>query len=225
MSPAQPSAADRRKAESIYQEAMAAYDRWDVDMAIEKLEAALQLYPNNTDYLMSLAQTLARAGDFDRALRALANFLRLEPNSPIANRIEQLFASGMDPVEEVLTEKMTAAQQQLEMVGGAIQMWMEFRIALGKESLNIPKPETWAAALDYTVRKVNLRDVPLSELAEFYGISADTLRKHHKTLVQMLDIMPCDYRYFTGEQNPLDKLVEAAEILDKLEARFHREEQ
>ncbi len=224
MSPSQPSAADRRKAESIYQEAMAAYDRWDVDTAIEKLEAALQLYPNNTDYHMSLAQSLARAGDFDRALRALANFLRLEPNSPVANRIEQLFASGMDPVEEALTNQMTAARQQLEMVGGAIQMWMEFRIGLGKESLNIPKPETWAAALDYTVRKVNLREVSLSKLAKLYGISPDTLRKHHRTLVEMLDIMPCDYRYFTGNQNPLDQLVEAAELLEKLEVRFQTEE-
>jgi hypothetical protein len=33
--------------------------------------------------------------------------------------------------------------------------------------------------------------------------------------------MPCDYRYFVGSQNPLDKLVEAAELLEQLERRFH----
>jgi len=223
MSLAQPSTADRKKAETLYQEAMAAYNRWDVDTAVQRLEETLQLNPNNTDYHMSMAQALARAGDFDRALRALANFLRLEPNSPIANRVEQLFASGMDPVEEVVTHKMTAANQPIEMIGGAIQMWMEFRIALGKDPLPIPKPETWGSALDYTVRKVNLREVPLEKLAEFYDVSPDTLRKHHKTLVKMLDIMPCDYRYFIGDQNPLDKLVEAAELLEKLEARFNKE--
>jgi hypothetical protein len=32
--------------------------------------------------------------------------------------------------------------------------------------------------------------------------------------------MPADYRYFTGEDNPLDKLVEAAQMLDELEMRF-----
>ena len=32
--------------------------------------------------------------------------------------------------------------------------------------------------------------------------------------------MPCDYRYFVGKENPLDKLVEAAELLEQLEARF-----
>jgi len=35
--------------------------------------------------------------------------------------------------------------------------------------------------------------------------------------------MPCDYRYFTGLQNPLDKLVEAAELLEQLEERFNEE--
>ena len=127
----------------------------------------------------------------------------------------------MDPVEEQLTDRMTAAQMPIDMIGAAIQMWMEFRIALGEDTLNIPKPETWAAALDYTVRKVNLRDVPLDKLANFYKVSSDTVRKHNATLVKMLDVMPCDYRYFTGDQNPLDKLVEAAELLETLENRFN----
>ncbi len=223
MSPAQPSAADRKKAETLYQEALTAYERWDVDIAIKKLEEALQYHPNNASYHMSLAQILARSGDFDRALRALANYLRLAPDSPVAGRIEQLFASGMDPVEEVLTNRMSAAQLPIDMIGAAIQMWMEFRIALGEEPLSIPKPEAWAAALDYTVRKVNLRDVPLDKLAALYDVSVETVRKHNSTLVKMLDIMPCDYRYFTGTQNPLDKLVEAAELLEQLEARFNEE--
>ncbi len=73
------------------------------------------------------------------------------------------------------------------------------------------------------MRKVNLHDVVLEELANTYETSAETIRKHHETLVTRLDIMPCDYRYFTGKQNPLDKLVEAAELLEKLEDRFRHE--
>ena len=221
MSPAQPNTADRKKAATLYQEAMTAYDRWDVDVAIKKLENALELHPNNPSFHMNLAQVLSRSGDFDRALRSLANYLRLASDSAIVTRVEQLFASGMDPVEEQLTDKMTGAQMPIDMIGAAIQMWMEFRIALGEEPLSIPKPEAWAAALDHTVRKVNLRDVPIEKLASFYDVSAETVRKHNATLVEMLDIMPCDYRYFTSEQNPLDKLVEAAELLEKLEARFN----
>ncbi|MBN1259611.1 MAG: tetratricopeptide repeat protein [Anaerolineae bacterium] len=220
MSSARTSATDRKQAATLHQEALASYQRWDIDDAVEKLQAAVRLFPNKGEYHMSLAQALARAGDFDRALRALADYLRLEPESPVASRIEQLFASGMDPVEQVLTGRMKASQIPLDMIGAAIQMWMEFRITLGAEVIGIPKPEAWAAALDFTVRKVNLRDAPLAKLAAYYKVTPDTVREHHETLVKMLDIMPCDYRYFSGEQNPLDKLVEAAELLDKLEARF-----
>lgn len=223
MSPSQPGAAERKKAEFLYKEAMEAYDRWEVDEAVEKLEGALKIIPNNAAYHMSLAQILSRAGDFDRALRSLANYLRLMPDSEVAERIQQLFASGMDPIEEHLTEKMSASKMPIDMIGAAIQMWMEFRIALGEEPLSMPKPEAWAAALDYTVRKVNLHDAPLDYLVNLYQVSAETMRKHNKTLVKRLDIMPCDYRYFTGDENPLDKLVEAAELLERLESRFSAE--
>ncbi len=215
--------ADKRKAESYYRQGVRAYQDWQVEEAVEALEKAARLYPAKAEYHIALAQALARYGDFDRALRELANYLRLKPDSPVAPRIEQLFARGMDAVEEVLTRKMKAERMPLNLIGAAIQMWMEFRIILGEEPLVVPKPEAWAAALDYTVRKVNLRDVALSELAASYGVSPDTVRKHHKRLVQMLDIMPCDYRYFTGEDNPLDKLVEAAELLEALETRFKQE--
>ena len=214
---------DKKKAENYYRQGIRAYQNWQVEEAVEALEKAARFNPTKAEYRIALAQALARYGDFDRALRELANYLRLKPNSPVASRIEQLFARGMDPVEEVLTRKMKAERMPLNLIGAAIQMWMEFRIILGEEPLVVPKPEAWAAALDYTVRKVNLRDVSLEKLAASYGVSPDTVRRHHKRLVQMLDIMPCDYRYFTGEDNPLDKLVEAAELLEELEARFKQE--
>ena len=43
-----------------------------------------------------------------------------------------------------------------------------------------------------------------------------------ETLVRTLDVMPCDYRYFVGKENPLDKLVEAAAMLEELEERFRK---
>jgi len=212
-----------KKAAALYEEAMAAYQHWELDLALQKLESALRLMPDNASYHVAMAQVLARMGDFDRALKSLANFLRLEPESPVAPRIEQLFARGMDPVEEVLTRTMTEAHLPIELIGAAIQLWLEFRIVIGAEPLVIRKPEVWAAALDYTVRKVNLHDVPLTQIAALYGVSPESVRTNHQRLVKELDIMPCDYRYFTGDQNPLDKLVEAADLLEHLEARFRQE--
>lgn len=213
----------QRTARQHYKQALAAYQQWDIDTAVAELEEAVALNPDNATYYIALAQALARAGRFDQALRALANYLRLKPDSSVATRIEQLFASGTDPVEKEVTAKMTEARLPIHLIGAAIQMWLEFRIALGEDPLHIPKPEAWAAALDYTTRKVNLREIPLRELAEHYGVSPETVRKHHRTLIETLDIMPCDYRYFTEEVNPLDKLVEAAELLEQLETRFNQE--
>ncbi len=211
---------DRRKALEHQKAGVEAYEAWNVDLAIQELKAAVELNPENPDYHLNLAQALARSGDYDQALRVLADFIRLEPDSHLTDRFEQLFASGMDEVEQVLTTKMTQAGMPVEEVGAALQMWLEYRVALGREQLIIRKAETWAAALDYIVRKVNLRPVRRYKIADFYGVSDSAVRDRHRDLIDKLDVMPCDYRYFAGEENPLDKLVEAAELLEELETRF-----
>jgi len=211
---------NRSKVKEYEKQGLAAYREWDVDQAIQCFQAAVDLAPDDPEHLLKLAQALARSGDFDQALQALADFMRLEPDSPLTNRFEQLFGSGMDDVERLLTDKMKAAAMPIEEIGAAIQVWLEYRITLGRKPLIVRKPETWAAALDYTVRKVNLHPVKRREIAQLYGVSEGAVRDRQNDLVQTLDVMPCDYRYFRGKENPLDKLVEAAELLEQLEARF-----
>jgi tetratricopeptide (TPR) repeat protein len=220
MAKKQKSSPQSRKAQEYEQAGLQAYEEWNIDHATECFRKASELVPDESAYVLHLARALARGGNFDQALKALAEFMRLEPDSPLAERFEQLFASGMDDVETLLTDKMANAGTPLELIGAAIQMWLEFRIALGSGTLIMRKPETWAAALDYTIRKVNLRPVTRQGVADFYGISDGAVRDRHQDLVQTLDVMPCDYRYFVGKENPLDKLVEAAELLEQLEARF-----
>lgn len=211
---------DRRKAMEHQKAGIQAYREWDVDQAVKELRMAADLDSENADHQLQLAQALARSGDYDQALRVLAEFIRLEPESHVTQRFEQLFASGMDPVEELVTDTMTQAGRPVEEIGAALQMWLEYRIALGRERLIIRKAETWAAALDYIVRKVNLHPVKRYKIAQLYGVSDSAVRDRHRDLVETLDVMPCDYRYFTGKENPLDKLVEAAELLEELEAGF-----
>jgi tetratricopeptide (TPR) repeat protein len=222
MAKQQSSAADRHKADRHKAQGLEAYKEWDIDQAIKCLQSATRLVPDEPDYQLHLARALARSGDFDQALHALAEFMRLEPDSPLANRFERLFASGMDKVELALTDKMTQAGMPLEEIGAAIQMWLEYQIALGRETLTVRKSDTWAAALDYTVRKVNLRPVKRQAIADLYGVSEEAIQGHHDDLIRTLDVMPCDYRYFKSPENPLDKLVEAAELLEQLETRFRK---
>jgi tetratricopeptide (TPR) repeat protein len=198
------------------------YERWDIDEAIKSLNEAIQLNPEEPEYHLNLARALARYGDFDAAKRALGSYIRFEPDKDLSERFEQLFGEGMDEVESLLTKEMTRKGMPLEVIGAAVQMWLEYRICIGRRPLIIRKPETWSAALDYTIRKINFSELTQREIADQYGVSPSTVRAYHNDLVQALDIMPCDYRYFRGDENPLDKLVEAAAMLEELEERFRR---
>jgi tetratricopeptide (TPR) repeat protein len=202
---------DEREARALNEKGLQQYQRWEIEEAIESFEKATKLVPTHPDYHLNLARALARFGNYDRALKALGEFVRYESDVHLVDRFEVLFANVMDEVETLITEKMTKRGVPLDEIGASIQMWLEYRIALGRRPLSIRKPQSWAAALDYTVRKINFRDVVLKELS---------IRSHHKDLVETLDIMPCDYRYFRGKSNPLDKLVEAAAMLEEMERRF-----
>ena len=198
------------------------YERWEIDEAIESFERATQLNPEEPEFHLNLARALARYGDFDAARRALGSYIRFEPDESLAERFEQLFGEGMDEVETLLTQKMTRKKLPLEVIGAAVQMWMEYRFCIGRRPLIIRKPETWASALDYTIRKINFKELSQREIADIYGVSPSTVRAYHNDLVQALDIMPCDFRYFRGDENPLDRLIEAAAMLEELEERFRQ---
>lgn len=198
------------------------YERWEIDEAIESFNEAILLEPESAEFHLNLARALARYGDFDTAIRALGSYIRFEPDRAIAERFEHLFGEGMDEVETLLTQQMNDQELPLEIIGAAVQMWFEYRICIGRRPLIIRKPETWASALDYTIRKVNFCELTQREIADLYSVSPSTVRSYHNDLVQALDIMPCDYRYFRGEENPLDKLVEAAAMLEELEERFRQ---
>lgn len=198
------------------------YERWEIEEALESFKEAIRLLPEEPEFHLNLGRALARYGDYEAALRALASYIRYEPDRELAERFEQLYGEGMDEVETLVTKQMTHRGLPLEIIGAAVQMWLEYRISVGRRPLVIRKAETWAAALDYTVRKVNFREMSQREISDLYGVSPSTVRAYHNDLVQTLDIMPCDYRYFRGEDNPLDKLVEAAAMLEELEERFRR---
>ena len=215
----------KAKADQYFQEGVNFYRQWDIELAIKSFEAAIILDNTDADYYLYLAQAYVRLGDYNAMRRALGRFIQFETNLAIAERYEALFGSALDAVELALTEVMSQHGAPLEVIGAAIQMWVDFRVAWGRQSLNIAglKPKVWAAAHDYTVRKINFYEKTYEELAQWYGVSAEAIMQHHKLLLQALDIMPCDYRYFRGPENPLDKLVEAAVELEELEERFYSE--
>jgi len=212
----------QQRAQSLNEQGLAHYVNWELDEAIDCFRKSIRLAPDNADYHLNLARALARAGDYNLALKSIADFLRCEPTGELAARFQKFFANSFDAVEATLTEQMKARGMSLKDTGAALQMWLEFRIAQGRNPITRLAPEAWAAALDYTIQKVNFREAALAEIARLYGTTVARVRTRHRQLMETLDIMPCDYRYFTGKQNPLDKLLEAATMLEELERRFQQ---
>lgn len=196
------------------------FERWELETAMTLFQEATRLDAEQADYHLNLARAHARMGDYETMLRALGNYLHVENDAVLINRFEALFSNGLDRVEELLTAIMRNRGIQLELIGAAIQMWMEYRVTIGKRYLDTSYPEAWAAALDYTVRKINFADVPLKNVIDWYKTSEDMVRANQYQLIETLDVMPCDYRYFRGQNNPLDKLVEAASNLEELATQF-----
>ncbi|MEW5958525.1 MAG: hypothetical protein AB1801_12415 [Chloroflexota bacterium] len=214
------STTDKLRAQSLNRTGLEHYERWEMESAITLFQEAARLDDSEPDYHLNLARAQVRIGDYELMLQALGNYIRVEKDKTLLNRFEALFSNALDEVEQHLTTMMPDHGTGLEIIGAAIQMWVEYRVAIGKRYLDLSHPESWAAALDYTVRKVNFVEVPLLELARWYGTYETVVRHNHIDLINVLDIMPCDYRYFRGEENPLDKLVEAAMMLEDLEKRF-----
>lgn len=210
----------REKAASCNLEGLKCYEKWEIEDAIKRFAEAVRLVPDDPEYHLNLARARARFGQWEETLTSLRDFLNLEQDTRIRQRFRELFEMGMDPVESMLTRTMTAQGMPLEEISAAMQMWWEFRIAAGRRELSTRRPEAWAAALDYTVRKVNFRRVTQKEIARLYKVGEGALRSRYRDLAEILDVMPCDYRYFRGEKNPLDMLVQAAMMLDELEKQF-----
>ncbi|MCP4429138.1 MAG: hypothetical protein GY803_32025 [Chloroflexi bacterium] len=202
---------DGRSAAQQNESGLEFYATWELDKAIAAFQAAAASDPGNPDYPLNLARAYARSGDFGLAMRALGDYLHIETKSEIAGRYERLFSSALDEVEQVLTTTMPAMEMSLPQIGKALQMWLEYRIAIGRRPLRIPQPEPWAAAVTYGVAKVNLLDLERDKIAAAYAVKEQALQKKYKNLAQTLDLMPADYRYYLGEENPLDQVVEAGE--------------
>jgi hypothetical protein len=191
-----------------------------MESALTLFQEAARLDDTEPEYHLNLARAHVRVGDYEMMLQVLGNYIRVEQDKVFLDRFESLFSNALDEVESRLTIIMPRHGVGLEIIGAAIQMWVEYRVAIGKRYLDLSRPESWAAALDYTVRKVNFLDATVEDVAQWYSASESAVRSNHADLIEVLDIMPCDYRYFRGDENPLDKLVEAAMMLEDLEKRF-----
>ena len=161
MASRQISTTDKLRAQSLNRTGLEHYERWEMDQAIFLFEEATRLDDTEAEYHLNLARAQVRMGDYELMLQALGNYIRTETDKALINRFESLFSNALDEVETLLTSIMPQHGLRLEIVGAAIQMWVEYRVTIGTQYLDLSYPTEWAAALDYTVRKVSFEEALL----------------------------------------------------------------
>ena len=216
-----PSASQRKKARKFNEDGLKHFDAWELEESLIAFADAVAADDTDPDYHMNLARGYARSGRFDQAIEALGSYLHVETDEKIADRFEQLFSSALDPVEEGLITGLRELSAPMQLIGKSIQMWLEFRITYGRRPLRIPKPEIWSAALTFAIFKVNMHEITAGEIQAHYNVTERSLKDKYDEIIKTLDLMPGDYRYFVGADNPLDKLVDAAHELDDIYKQFH----
>ncbi|MCA9984693.1 MAG: hypothetical protein KDE09_16875 [Anaerolineales bacterium] len=216
-----PASAQRKKASQYNETGLRHLAAWELEEAIIAFADAVAADDTDPDYHMNLARGYARSGRFDQAIEALGSYLHVEEDEQIAGRFEQLFSSALDPVEESLIAGLRELKCPMQLIGKTIQMWLEFRITLGRQPLKLSRPEVWSAALTFAIFKVNMLETSRQEIEAHYGVTERALKEKYDIIIKTLDLMPGDYRYFVGDENPLDKLVDAAHELDEIYKQFH----
>lgn len=189
---------------------------WELDRAIMAFKEATTAEPNNPEYHLNLARAYARNGSYPEAMRSLGDYLHVETDEDLSDRYERLFSSALDQVESHLLDGMRVMDHSVPLAGRAIQMWLEYRLTIGRRQLRVDNPEAWAAALIYVVCRLNFIEVRRDMVAAVFRVDPLLVRQNSDELVEALDLIPADYRYFIGDSNPLDKVFEAAKQLDAL---------
>jgi len=115
----------------------------------------------------------------------------------------------LDEVEELVLEGMAEGGfSALEQVN-ALRLWRDFK---RKREVYGRKMEAWAAALEYIIGVLNMRDVSQKSSGETYGVSTSTVANRQKAIVDALRIHQFDERYalFDSPFSDLEELLRAS---------------
>ena len=193
------------------------YGAWEIDDAIVAFKEAAANYPENPEYQLNLARAYARAGNYPEAMQSLGEYLHVETDENLTDRYERLFSSALDEVEASLIDGMRGMDLPVQLTGKAMQMWLEYRLTVGRQPIEqLDQPELWAASLCYLACKINFQETSRIEVAAIYDVDLLEMKNKCNVLIETLDLITADYRYFTGEENPLDEVFEAAQRMDQL---------
>lgn len=189
---------------------------------IRRLKKALDLDNKNVYAYADLASCYMKINRFDEARRVLKEGLSKVPGDPfllrtqsavertggeyrkvkeeekrVKHRIDKIKNSEFHKVRKSLLRGMRLAGYSETQKKSAEKLWYDF---YKMRKLQIRRPESWAAALEYTIARLDLIEGETQKtVASKYGVSETIVSSRFNDICRTLDIRVFDKRYSAGD--------------------------
>jgi Flp pilus assembly protein TadD, contains TPR repeats len=199
----------------------------DHEDGIKHVKKAVRLNRKNVYAYADLASYYLRANQFDRARKALSQGISAVPDSPFLLRAKAVvertrrdyrrikeeekktklrIVKVKDPefhkVRKSLLMGMSLSRYSKAQKTSAEKIWYDF---YRLRKLRVKRPEVWAAALEYTIIRLDLIEGRTQRgVARKYSVSESVLSSRFNDICRTLNIKVLDRRYTTGEDSLLD---------------------
>jgi len=181
----------------------------------ELLRRSLEIDPENTWTVSDLGATLMQQGRYQEAEDLVHSALQKYPKDYQLREVLEAIrrsrrsyretkkrkrARGQNPlpgkqgvVDTLLTRRMAEDGYDYAQVENACRMWRDFA---RRRQFVIKKPEVWAAAVEYTIARLEFREeVTQRSIADKYGVSGGVISGRFQELCSALNITHFDERY------------------------------
>ncbi|MER3445641.1 MAG: hypothetical protein C4291_01870 [Candidatus Dadabacteria bacterium] len=191
---------------------------------IKHLKRALDLDNRNVYAYADLASCYMKMNRFNEAIRTLRKGLLRVPGDPfllrtqnvvertgdeykkvkeeekrVRYRIDKIKDSEFHKVRKSLLQGMRLAGYSETQKKSAEKLWYDF---YKMRKLQIRRPESWAAALEYTIARLDLIEGETQKtVASKYGVSETIVSSRFNDICRTLDIRVFDKRYYSIEED------------------------
>ncbi|HSE82963.1 MAG TPA: tetratricopeptide repeat protein [Thermodesulfobacteriota bacterium] len=194
---------------------------------IKHVRKAIKLNRENVYAYADLASYYLKLKQFSRVMRTLRRGLSEVPNNPfllraqilaerarkdykknkeqerkIRLRITKMNDPHFQKVRKTLLRSMTQSKYNEALKISAQKVWYDF---YKLRKLKIKRHVVWAAALEYTIVRLNLVEGKTQkEISNRYGVSESVISYRFNDICRTLNIRVLDKRYATGEDSLFD---------------------
>jgi hypothetical protein len=112
-------------------------------------------------------------------------------------------------VIDLLRQNLAEAGYNQEVIENAEYLWTDYIFSF---DVKVKDPKVWAAAVEYTIARLEFREATQAKIAAGYGVSEASVSGKYRLLCEGLGLCAFDERYSTV-RNPAQSQMEQIEAM------------